>query len=57
MTGNELPWPTIATSDGPAGRFTREQIRKAVWGALALKAWSAARRRRVMKLKRSPAHR
>jgi hypothetical protein len=57
MPANELPWRTLITSQGPAGRFTREQIRKAVWGALTLKAAAAARRRRVMRLKRSPAHR
>lgn len=30
MPAKKLPWRTIVTSEGPAGRFTREQIRNAL---------------------------
>jgi hypothetical protein len=33
MPANKLPWRTLVTSEGPAGRFTREQIRKAIIAA------------------------
>jgi hypothetical protein len=33
MPENKLPWRTLVTSEGPAGRFTREQIRKAIIAA------------------------
>lgn len=33
MSAKKLPWRTLVTSEGPAGRFTREQIRNAVIAA------------------------
>jgi hypothetical protein len=30
MPAKKLPWRTLVTSEGPAGRFTREQIRNAI---------------------------
>lgn len=43
MPANKLPWPTIITSTGPAGRFTREQIRKAVLEVKAMREAEQAR--------------
>lgn len=33
MPAKKLPWRTLVTSEGPAGRFTREQMRKAIIAA------------------------
>lgn len=33
MPAQKLPWRTLVTSEGPAGRFTREQIRRAIAAA------------------------
>lgn len=30
MPAKKLPWRTLVTSEGPVGRFTREQVRKAI---------------------------
>lgn len=44
MPANKLPWRTLVTSEGPAGRFSREQLRKAV---LEVKAMREAREARA----------
>jgi hypothetical protein len=33
MPAKKLPWRTLVTSEGPAGRFTREEIRRAIIAA------------------------
>lgn len=42
MTNSKLPWRTIIRSSGPAGRFTREQIRAAVLEVKAMREAQAA---------------
>lgn len=37
MPAKKLPWRTLVTSEGPAGRFTREEIRRAIIEAEALR--------------------
>jgi hypothetical protein len=46
MPAKKLPWRTLVTSEGPAGRFTREEYRKAVQEVKALRAAQAARAKR-----------
>jgi hypothetical protein len=46
MPAKKLPWRTLVTSEGPVGRFTREQMRRAIIAAEAERPARPARTRK-----------